>query len=90
MMLEYDYPLYRPPSEAKSLIFQVTLVHGSFDVDSDIIFRANHGSNAFYVNGTFPADKDSMLGADYTSEIDKSGKCLKTARFARILTPVTV
>lgn len=24
-MLEYDYPLYRPPSEAKSLIFQVTL-----------------------------------------------------------------
>ena len=25
MMLEYDYPLYRPPSEAKSLIFQVTL-----------------------------------------------------------------
>ena len=25
MMLNYDYPLYRPPSEAKSLIFQVTL-----------------------------------------------------------------
>lgn len=25
MMLEYDYPLYRPPSEARSLIFQVTL-----------------------------------------------------------------
>jgi radical SAM superfamily enzyme YgiQ (UPF0313 family) len=24
-MLDYDYPLYRPPSEAKSLIFQVTL-----------------------------------------------------------------
>jgi radical SAM superfamily enzyme YgiQ (UPF0313 family) len=24
-MLSYDYPLYRPPSEAKSLIFQVTL-----------------------------------------------------------------
>ncbi len=24
-MLNYDYPLYRPPSEAKSLIFQVTL-----------------------------------------------------------------
>ena len=24
-MLKYDYPLYRPPSEAKSLIFQVTL-----------------------------------------------------------------
>ena len=26
------------------------------------LFRANHGSNAFYVNGTFPANKDSMLG----------------------------
>jgi len=25
MMLNHDYPLYRPPSEAKSLIFQVTL-----------------------------------------------------------------
>jgi len=25
MMLNYDYPLYRPPSEANSLIFQVTL-----------------------------------------------------------------
>jgi len=25
MMLEYDNPLYRPPSEARSLIFQVTL-----------------------------------------------------------------
>ena len=25
MMLNYDAPLYRPPSEAKSLIFQVTL-----------------------------------------------------------------
>ena len=25
MMLNYDYPLYRPPSEARSLIFQVTL-----------------------------------------------------------------
>ena len=25
MMLNYDYPLYRPPSEAQSLIFQVTI-----------------------------------------------------------------
>ena len=25
MMLNYDAPLYRPPSEARSLIFQVTL-----------------------------------------------------------------
>jgi len=25
MMLNYDYPLYRPPSEADSLIFQVTV-----------------------------------------------------------------
>ena len=25
MELAYDYPLYRPPSEANSMIFQVTL-----------------------------------------------------------------
>ena len=25
MMLNYDAPMYRPPSEARSLIFQVTL-----------------------------------------------------------------
>ena len=25
MEIDYDYPLYRPPSEANSLIFQITL-----------------------------------------------------------------
>jgi len=28
----------------------------------EIIFRANHGSNAYTIKGTFPQDKDEMLG----------------------------
>ena len=31
------------------------------DAGSEIIFRANHGSNAYTVKGTFPQDKQAML-----------------------------
>ena len=31
------------------------------DVKNEIIFRANHGSNAYTIKGTFPQDKESML-----------------------------
>ena len=31
------------------------------DVKDDIIFRANHGSNAYNIKGTFPHDKSDML-----------------------------
>lgn len=31
------------------------------DVQDEIIFRANHGSNAYAIKGTFPQDKESML-----------------------------
>ncbi len=31
------------------------------DVDNEIIFRANHGSNAYTIKGTFPQDKQEML-----------------------------
>lgn len=31
------------------------------ETDDDIIFRANHGSNAYTIKGTFPADKQEML-----------------------------
>ena len=34
---------------------------GKIDVTQDIIFRANHGSNAYNVKGTFPQDKSNML-----------------------------
>ena len=48
-------------SDADSLDELERLVRG-INVGSDVIFRANHGSNAFYVKGTFPSDKDLMLG----------------------------
>ena len=48
-------------SDADALDELERLVRG-IDVDSNVIFRANHGSNAFYVSGTFPANKESMLG----------------------------
>ncbi|HSG74128.1 MAG TPA: radical SAM protein [Nitrosopumilaceae archaeon] len=31
------------------------------DVKDEVIFRANHGSNAYTIKGTFPQDKDAML-----------------------------
>jgi radical SAM superfamily enzyme YgiQ (UPF0313 family) len=31
------------------------------DVDDKVVFRANHGSNAYNVAGTFPEDKQAML-----------------------------
>jgi len=31
------------------------------DVTNEIVFRANHGSNAYNVGGTFPQDKQEML-----------------------------
>ena len=31
------------------------------DVKNEIVFRANHGSNAYNVGGTFPQDKQEML-----------------------------
>ena len=31
------------------------------DTKEEIVFRANHGSNAYNIKGTFPQNKDSML-----------------------------
>ena len=31
------------------------------DTKEDIVFRANHGSNAYTIKGTFPQDKQKML-----------------------------
>jgi radical SAM superfamily enzyme YgiQ (UPF0313 family) len=34
---------------------------GQIDVKDEVIFRANHGSNAYTIKGTFPQDKQAML-----------------------------
>lgn len=41
-------------NELEDLINQI-------DVKDEIIFRANHGSNAYTIKGTFPQDKHAML-----------------------------
>lgn len=41
-------------NELEELIKQI-------EVNEQIIFRANHGSNAYTIKGTFPQDKQSML-----------------------------
>lgn len=50
------------------------LVSG-IETKTDIIFRANHGSNAYTVKGTFPHDKKEML-----KQIDWMGKHPETVR----------
>ena len=36
-------------------------VYQAIDVDNEIVFRANHGSNAYNIGGTFPQNKLEML-----------------------------
>ena len=49
-----------PISDSESLDELQDLV-SKIDSKDKIIFRANHGSNAYMIKGTFPQDKDSML-----------------------------
>ena len=42
-------------------IDELELLISEIDVENEIIFRANHGSNAYNVGGTFPQDKLDML-----------------------------
>ena len=47
-------------TDAEALAELEGLVSG-IRAEGDIVFRANHGSNAYTVKGTLPADKDAML-----------------------------
>ncbi|ABK76669.1 Fe-S oxidoreductase [Cenarchaeum symbiosum A] len=49
-----------PVSDEEALRELQNLV-GSIETEDSIVFRANHGSNAYNVKGTFPADKEEML-----------------------------
>ena len=42
-------------------IDELELLISEIDVDNEIVFRANHGSNAYNVGGTFPQNKLEML-----------------------------
>ena len=42
-------------------INELELLISEIDVDNEIVFRANHGSNAYNIGGTFPQNKLEML-----------------------------
>ena len=43
------------------VIDELELLISEIDVENEIVFRANHGSNAYNVGGTFPQNKLEML-----------------------------
>lgn len=49
-----------PVSDSEALDELEDLI-GQIDVKNQVIFRANHGSNAYTIKGTFPQDKQMML-----------------------------
>ena len=40
---------------------ELELLVSSINAENQIVFRANHGSNAYNIAGTFPQDKEEML-----------------------------
>ena len=40
---------------------ELELLVSNINAENQIVFRANHGSNAYNISGTFPQDKDEML-----------------------------
>jgi radical SAM superfamily enzyme YgiQ (UPF0313 family) len=49
-----------PVSDAEALDELEDLIK-KIDVKKEVVFRANHGSNAYTIKGTFPQDKQAML-----------------------------
>ena len=41
---------------------ELELLVSNINAENQIVFRANHGSNAYNIAGTFPQDKKEMLG----------------------------
>ena len=58
-MTKFKEP-FVPIDDADALIELENLVSG-IETKSPIIFRANHGSNAYPIGGTFPEDKNMIL-----------------------------
>ena len=58
-LTKFDEP-FIPLSDSESLDELKDLVD-QIDAKEEIIFRANHGSNAYTIKGTFPQDKQAML-----------------------------
>ena len=48
-------------SEALNELEELHSLLDQIEAKDEIIFRANHGSNAYTIKGTFPQDKQEML-----------------------------
>jgi len=49
------------PIDDSDALLELENLVGKIDTKNSIIFRANHGSNAYPISGTFPEDKQKML-----------------------------
>lgn len=58
-LTKFDEP-FNPVTDDEALDELADLI-GQIDVEEEVIFRANHGSNAYTIKGTFPHDKQEML-----------------------------
>jgi len=58
-LTKFDEP-FIPVSDSEALGELEDLIT-QIDVKEEVVFRANHGSNAYTIKGVFPQDKDAML-----------------------------
>jgi len=49
------------PIDDSEALNELELLISKMEPQSEVVFRANHGSNAYPIGGTFPQDKQSML-----------------------------
>jgi histone acetyltransferase (RNA polymerase elongator complex component) len=49
------------PIDDSEALDELELLIAKMEPKSPVVFRANHGSNAYPIGGTFPEDKQSML-----------------------------
>jgi coproporphyrinogen III oxidase-like Fe-S oxidoreductase len=49
------------PIDDSEALDELELLISKMEPSTEVVFRANHGSNAYPIGGTFPQDKQSML-----------------------------
>ncbi len=49
------------PIDDSEALDELELLISKMEPSSEVVFRANHGSNAYPIGGTFPQDKKSMI-----------------------------
>lgn len=69
LMVEPEAPMYKDIAEGRfqllspeQVLQETELLLENINVEKDCIFRSNHASNYLSLKGTFPADKERLLG----------------------------